>query len=69
MLQHAEATLTLREVRTASNDVVVAFFTSDTADINESDISDLSRWKLTVSPASEFTGISQKLMPLIIIST
>jgi len=50
LMYHAEAKLTLREVRTASNDVVVAFFTSDTADISESDVSDLSRWKLNGEP-------------------
>ena len=43
---HAEAKLTLQEVRTVSSDVLVAFFTSDTTDINEADISDFSKWKV-----------------------
>lgn len=48
----AEAKLMLREVRTVSNDIVVAFFTSDTMDISESDSSDLSQWKLNGEPCS-----------------
>ena len=45
------AELTLKEVRTASSDVLVAFFTSDMIDINEADISDLSAWKINGEPA------------------
>jgi endoglucanase len=41
-----EAKLTLQEIRSASKDVLVVFFTSDTMDINEVDISDLSKWKV-----------------------
>jgi endoglucanase len=45
-----EAKLTLQEVRSASSDVLVAFFTSDTLNINEVDISDVSKWKINGQP-------------------
>ncbi len=44
------AKLTLKEIRTASNNVLVAFFTSDKIDINEAALSDLSSWKVNGKP-------------------
>ncbi|MBN2029876.1 glycoside hydrolase family 9 protein [bacterium] len=41
-----EATLTLQEIRSASNTVLVVFFTSDTLDIDEVDIGNRSKWKI-----------------------
>jgi len=38
--------VTFKEVRTASNTVIVAFFTSDTVNIDEIGITDLSQWKI-----------------------
>jgi endoglucanase len=46
----AQAKLTLQEVRTASHDVLVAFFTSDTLNVNEVDITDPSQWKINGQP-------------------
>ena len=43
---NAEARLKLREVRTASDDILVAFFESDRIDVNEADISDMSGWRV-----------------------
>jgi endoglucanase len=39
-----QARLTLREVRTASDRILVAYFTSDTLNLNEVDINDISKW-------------------------
>lgn len=52
----ADAKLTLKEVRTASKNVLVAFFTSDTLDINEITIANAAQWKINGTPC---TGISQ----------
>ena len=49
----ADAKLELKEIRTASNDVLVAFFTSDIIDVNESDISDISKWKINGKPVKD----------------
>ena len=46
----ANAKLTLKEVRTASNDVLVAFFSSDKIDVNEAEINDLSTWQINGHP-------------------
>ncbi|MBN2864231.1 MAG: hypothetical protein JXN62_13770, partial [Bacteroidales bacterium] len=43
---NAEARLTLQEIRTASKDVLVAYFTSDTLDLNEVNISNLQDWRI-----------------------
>jgi endoglucanase len=45
------AELTLKEIRTASNDVLVVFYTSDKIDINEADISNPTAWKINGAPA------------------
>ena len=42
----ANAKLTFREIRTASNNVIELYFLSDTLDVNEADISDASQWKV-----------------------
>lgn len=57
---NAEAKLTLREVRTASNEVLVAFFTSDTLDLNEVDISNVSAWKVNGRPCTSIYRYSTK---------
>jgi endoglucanase len=49
-LSVAEANLRLKEVRTASNNVLVAFFTSDTVDVNEAKIENLSDWQVDGQP-------------------
>ena len=51
----AEATLTLKEVRSASTNVLVAFFASDTTDVAEVDIESISKWKINGrSPSNIF---------------
>ncbi len=42
----ANAKLTLQEIRTASNNVIELFYTSDTLDVNEVDISNQAQWKV-----------------------
>lgn len=42
----AQAKLTFQEIRTASDNVIELYFTSDTLDVNEVDISDASQWKV-----------------------
>jgi endoglucanase len=49
-IAYAEATLTLQEVRTADRDILVAFFTSDTTDVNEVDIDHTVRWLINGQP-------------------
>ncbi|MDD4031666.1 MAG: glycoside hydrolase family 9 protein [Bacteroidales bacterium] len=46
----AHATLSLEEIRTASKDVLVAFFKSDTVILDEVNVGDLSLWKLNGQP-------------------
>jgi hypothetical protein len=46
----AFAALTLNEIRTASNTVLVAYFTSTTINANEVNTADLSAWKLNGQP-------------------
>ena len=41
-----QAKLTFQEIRTASDNVIELYFTSDTLDVNEVDISDASQWKV-----------------------
>lgn len=41
----------LKEIRTASNNVIALFFTSDTLDINEISTDDVSLWKINGTPA------------------
>lgn len=45
------AELTLKEVRTASKDVLALLFTSDIIDINEADITNPAVWKINGEPA------------------
>jgi endoglucanase len=47
----AEAELTLREIRTAADDVLVAFFTSDTLNVDEVDIQNAAEWQIDDRPA------------------
>lgn len=47
-----DAKLTLSEIRSASKDILVAFFSSDTLDLNEADISDLSKWTINGKPCT-----------------
>ena len=47
----ASAKLTLREIRTASNNVIEIYYISDTLNVNEIDISDVSQWKVNGTPA------------------
>ncbi|MBN2241442.1 MAG: glycoside hydrolase family 9 protein [Acidobacteria bacterium] len=50
---HAEAALT--EIHTASGDVLVAFFTGDSGDVNAVNIEDRSRWRINGEPALEIS--------------
>ncbi len=45
-IQYMDAKLTLQEIRTASNTVLVAFFTSDTIDVFEVNIENKDDWKV-----------------------
>jgi endoglucanase len=56
----AEARLNIREVRSASNDVLVIFFTSDTLDLNEVDISNPAAWKINGQPCKSIHRYSTK---------
>lgn len=53
------AELTLKEVRTASKDVLALLFTSDIIDINEADITNPAVWKINGEPAK---GIHKYVM-------
>jgi endoglucanase len=50
-LIRVDARVTLTEVRTASDRVIVAFFTSDTLDLNEINCSEPALWKINGTPA------------------
>ena len=50
-ISNAKAEVTLKEIRSASNDVLVAFFAGDSVDINEIDIEEKSQWKINGIPA------------------
>jgi endoglucanase len=50
-VQQGFSKVTFSEVRTASDNVIVAFFVSDTVNIEEVDTSDLSQWKINGKPA------------------
>ena len=43
----------LKEIRTASDRVVVAFFNSDTVNVDEINTSDLSLWKINGKPVAD----------------
>ena len=57
---NAEAKLTLQEVRSASKDVLVVFFTSDTLNLTEADISNPSEWKINGQPCRSIYRYSTK---------
>ena len=48
-----DAGVILQAVHSASNDVLVAFFTGDSTAIDDIDIGDTSLWKINGKPASE----------------
>jgi hypothetical protein len=43
--------VTFSEIRTAADNVIVAFFTSDTVNVDEIATADLSLWKINGQPA------------------
>ncbi len=45
--------LRLMEIRSASKNILVAFFTSDTLNLKEVDISDVKKWRLNGQPCKE----------------
>ena len=47
----AQAELSFKEVRTASNQVLVAYFKSDIIRADEVDTNDLSQWRINGQPA------------------
>src|SRR5450759_5832055 len=56
----AKVGLTLQEVRTASKNILVAYFTSDTLNLNEVDISDKNSWKINGQPCADLFLYSTK---------
>ena len=50
-ISNAKAEVTLKEIRSASNDVLVAFFTGDSVDVTEIDMDEKSEWKINGIPA------------------
>jgi endoglucanase len=50
-VQQGFSKVTFSEVRTASDNVIVAFFTSETVNVDEISTSDLSQWKINGKPA------------------
>jgi hypothetical protein len=59
----ANANLSFQEIRTASKDILVVFFKSDTIDMDEVDISNPSQWKLngkSVKSINKFVTESNK---------
>ena len=51
LFQEAYGKISLKEVHTASDRILVLFFTSDTVDINEVNIDSLPAWKINGEPA------------------
>ena len=49
----ANAEVTLKEMRSASDDVLVAFFTGDSVDVNEIGTGEASQWSINGNPAIE----------------
>lgn len=49
-VSNVAAKLTLKEVRTSSNNVLVAYFTSDKIDVNEANTGNLSDWIINGKP-------------------
>ncbi|MFC1841104.1 glycoside hydrolase family 9 protein [Thermodesulfobacteriota bacterium] len=47
----AGAKLTLKEIRTASNDIIAVFYTGDSVDVNEVDTGNLTDWTINGQPA------------------
>jgi len=56
----AKVGLTLKEVRTASKNILVAYFTSETLNLNEVDISDKNGWKINGQPCADLFHYSTK---------
>ena len=55
-----QAKLTLQEIRSASKDVLVVFFTSDTLNLSEADISNVSQWTINGQPCRSIYQYSTK---------
>jgi len=51
IVNQAYSKVTFKEIRTASDNIIVAFFTSDTVNIDEVGTADLSQWKINGQPA------------------
>src|SRR4030042_2743040 len=51
LFQNAFCTVSLQEVRTASDHVLVLFFTSDLTDVNEVNIDSINAWRINGEPA------------------
>ncbi|NQU85225.1 MAG: glycoside hydrolase family 9 protein, partial [Mariniphaga sp.] len=52
-ISNVNAKVTLKEIRTASDNVLVAFFAGDSVKANEINIDDLSQWKINGKAATE----------------
>jgi endoglucanase len=57
---NAQAKLTLQEIRSAKKDVLVVFFTSDTLNLTEVDISNVSQWTINGLPCKSIYRYSTK---------
>jgi endoglucanase len=59
----ASAKLQIREIRTASDRVLVVFLTGDTLNVNEADVSDLSKWRINGNPADSISVFATQADP------
>jgi endoglucanase len=50
-MQFSYARLTFKEVRTASDNIIVLYYTSDTVNVNEINIDSIGKWKINGTPA------------------
>jgi len=52
-ISDANTEVTLKEIRSASNNVLVAFFTGNSVDVSEINIDEISQWKVNGNPVTE----------------
>ncbi|MEZ5104419.1 MAG: glycoside hydrolase family 9 protein [Draconibacterium sp.] len=60
IIAETQARPTLKEIRTASDEIIVAFFTSDTLDVNEVKIDDINQWKVNGETAKSINKYSMQ---------
>ncbi len=59
----AQARLTLTEIRTASDRVLVVFLTGDTLNVEAADVSDVSKWRINGKPADSISVFATQADP------